>query len=83
MIHSIYMSKTYGKSIVGLHSDFSVYMHLLTIYVQGFAQRGDILPSRFDGLHKAIMDDHSLSEYGEDISCGEHTHIAHYIIHSL
>ena len=70
MSHSIYMIKTYGKSIIDLHSDLSIYMHLLTIYVQGFSQRRDILPSRFDGIHKAIMNDHSLIEYGEDISYG-------------
>ena len=51
--------------------------------MQGFAQRKDILPSRFGGLHKAIMDDHSLGGYGEEISHGEYTHIAHYIIHYL
>ena len=77
MSHSTYMRKKYGKSISGLHDDFSIYMHLLTIYVQGFSQRMIIIPSRFDGLHKAIMDDHSLSEYGEEISYGEHTHISH------
>ena len=70
MSHSIYMRKTYGRSIVDLHSDLSIYMHLLTIYVQGFYQRRIILPSRFDGLHKAIMDDHSLSGYVENISHG-------------
>ena len=83
MSHSIYMSKTYGKSIDDLHSDFSVYMHLLTIYVQGFSQRRNTLPSIFYGLHKAIMDDQSLRGYGEEISCGEHTHIAHDIIQFL
>ena len=70
MRHSIYMRKIYGESIVDLHNDFSIYMHLLTIYVQGFAQRKDILPSRFDGLHEAIMDDHSLRGDGEEISHG-------------
>ena len=70
MSHSIYMSKTYGKSIVDLHSNLSISMHLLTIYVQGFAQRRNILPSRFDGLHKAIMADHSLRGEGEEISHG-------------
>ena len=83
MSHSIYMSKTYGKSIVDLHSDLSICMHLLTIYMQGFAQRKDIIPSRFDGLHEAIMDDHSLRGYGEEIFHGEHTHIAHSIIYFL
>ena len=33
MSHSIYMRKTYGGRIVDLHDDFSIYMHLLTIYV--------------------------------------------------
>ena len=83
MSHSIDMRKKYGESIVDLHDDLSIYMNLLTIYEQGFAQRRIILPSRFDGLHEAIMDDHSLSEYGEEIYCGEHTHIAHDIIHFL
>ena len=77
MSHSIYMSKTYGKSIVDLHSNLSICMHLLTIYVKGFAQRRIIIPSRFDGLHKAIMDDHSLRGCGEDIYHGECTHNSH------
>ena len=68
MGHSIYMIKTYGKSIFYFHSNLSICMHLLTIYVQGFAQRRNVLPSRFCGLHKVIMDDHSLRGYGDDIS---------------
>ena len=83
MSHSIYMRKTYGKSIVDLHRNFSICMYLLTIYVQGFAQRRIVLPSRFYGLHKAIMDDHSLRGNGEEIYYGEHVHHAYYILHFL
>ena len=67
MSHSIYMRKTYGESIDEFHSELSICMHLLTIHVQGFAQRRNIIPSRFDGLHKAIIDDHSLRGYREGI----------------
>ena len=70
MSQSIYMRKTYGKSIVDSHGNLSICMHLLTIYVQGFAKRRNLLPSRFCGLHKAIMDDHSLIRYREKISHG-------------
>ena len=70
MSHSIYMRKTYGKSIFVLHIDLSLYMHLLTRHMQGFSQRKDILPSRFYGLHEAIVDVHSLRGDGEEIFHG-------------
>ena len=33
MSHSICMNKTYGKSLVDFHSNLSIYVHILTIYV--------------------------------------------------
>ena len=73
MSHSICMSKTYGKGIVFLHDDlYNVYMHPLTIHVQDFAQRRNIIPSRLHGLLEAMsgFDGHSLGGLGEEIYYG-------------
>ena len=87
MSHLTSLNQVHGKDFIFVHHDsFSMYLHFLTIHVQGIAPRGGTLSSRLHDLLEAISsidDGHFVVDLGEMISYAWYSQFSPYTIHLL